>query len=75
MNNTPQVETLEISDADLDHVSGGLSANAIGTVTGTVDSIAPVSATVGTAVGLVEDTTGLNTGPIAGLATSTVAGL
>jgi hypothetical protein len=75
MNHISQVETLEISDADLDNVSGGLSANAVGTVTGVVDSIAPVSSTVGTAVGLVEGTTGLNTAPVAGLATSTVAGL
>ncbi|MCX4672713.1 type A2 lantipeptide [Streptomyces sp. NBC_01381] len=75
MNSTPQVQTLEISDADLDNVSGGLSAAAVGTVTGAVDSIAPVSSTVAGVVGVVEGTTGLNTAPLAGLATSTVAGL
>ncbi|MEV8020238.1 type A2 lantipeptide [Streptomyces sp. NPDC086554] len=75
MNYTPQVETLEIADADLDNIAGGLSAAAVGTVTSTVDSIAPVSSTVAGVVGLVEGTTGLNTAPVAGLATSTVAGL
>ncbi|NBE51949.1 type A2 lantipeptide [Streptomyces boluensis] len=75
MNTTPQVETAEISDADLDNVAAGLSAAAIGTVVGTLDSVAPVSSTVGTAVGTLEGTTGLNTAPLHGLATSTVAGL
>ncbi|MGC9496047.1 type A2 lantipeptide [Streptomyces sp. WG7] len=71
MNSTPQVETVEISDADLDNVSGGLSVNALGTVTGLVDGIAPVSGLLNTAVGTVEGVTGLNTAPVAGL----VAGL
>ncbi|MGW7047076.1 type A2 lantipeptide [Streptomyces avermitilis] len=71
MNSTPQVVTAEISDADLDAVSGGLSLNAVGTVTGLVDGIAPVSAVVGTAVGTVEGVTGLNTAPV----TNLVAGL
>ncbi|MDI3387905.1 type A2 lantipeptide [Streptomyces sp. B-S-A8] len=75
MNNTPQVETREISDADLDNVAGGLVAGLAGNVVSTVDSIAPVSSTVGTVVGTVEATTGLNTAPLQGLATSTVAGL
>lgn len=71
MNSTPQVETVEISDADLDTVSGGLSVNAVNTLTGAVDSIAPVSALADTAVGTVEGVTGLNTAPV----TNLVAGL
>ena len=71
MNSTPRVETAEISDADLDNVSGGLSLNAVGTVTGLVDGVAPVSGLANTAVGTVEGVTGLNTAPVMGL----VAGL
>lgn len=67
----PQVATAEISDADLDNVSGGLSLNAVGTVTGLVDGVAPVSGLVNTVVGTVEGVTGLNTAPVTGL----VAGL
>ncbi|GAA3811968.1 hypothetical protein GCM10022403_052230 [Streptomyces coacervatus] len=71
MNSTPRVETVEISDAELDAVSGGLSINAVNSVTGALDGIAPVSSTVDTVVGTVEGVTGLNTAPITGL----VAGL
>ncbi len=71
MNSTPQVETVEISDAELDNVSGGLSVNALGTVTGLVDSVAPVSGLVNTVVGTVEGVTGLNTQPV----TNLVAGI
>ncbi|MER7720954.1 type A2 lantipeptide [Streptomyces flaveolus] len=71
MNSTPQVETVEISDAELDNVSGGLNVNAVGTVTGLVDGIAPVSGLLNTVVGTVEGVTGLNTAPVTGL----VAGL
>ncbi|MFH9861548.1 type A2 lantipeptide [Streptomyces sp. NPDC017202] len=71
MNSTPQVQTAEITDADLDNVSGGLSVNAVGTVTGLVDGIAPVSGLVDTVVGTVEGTTGLSTAPV----TNLVAGL
>jgi hypothetical protein len=71
MNSTPQVETVEIADAELDAVSGGLSVNAVNTVTDTVDGIAPVSGLVNTAVGTVEGATGLNTAPV----TNLVAGL
>ncbi|CAM5482271.1 hypothetical protein SHIRM173S_03712 [Streptomyces hirsutus] len=71
MNSTPQVETVEISDAESDNVSGGLSVNAVNTLTGAVDGIAPVSGLVDTAVGTVEGVTGLNTAPV----TNLVAGL
>jgi hypothetical protein len=71
MSSTPQVETVEISDAELDNVSGGLSVNALGTVTGLVDGVAPVSGLADTAVGTVEGVTGLNTAPAVNL----VAGL
>ncbi|WP_077797192.1 hypothetical protein [Streptomyces sp. JHA26] len=71
MNSTPQVETVEISDAELDNVSGGLNVNAVGTVTGLVDGIAPVSGLLNTVVGTVEGVTGLNTAPV----TNLVAGL
>ncbi|MEU6242007.1 MULTISPECIES: type A2 lantipeptide [unclassified Streptomyces] len=71
MNSTPQVETVEISDAELDNVSGGLSVNALNTVTGAVNGIVPVSGVVDTAIGTVEGVTGLNTQPV----TNLVAGL
>ena len=71
MNSTPQVETAELSDAALDAVAGGLQVNAVGTVTGVVDGVAPVSGLVNTAVGTVEGVTGLNTAPV----TNLVAGL
>ncbi|WP_037674764.1 hypothetical protein, partial [Streptomyces afghaniensis] len=64
---TPQVETVEIADAQLDAISGGLSVNAVNTVTDTVDGIAPVSGLVDTAVGTVEGVTGLNTAPVTNL--------
>ncbi|MFE5405998.1 type A2 lantipeptide [Streptomyces sp. NPDC004009] len=71
MNSTPRVETVEISDAELDNVSGGLSVNALTTVTGAVNGVAPVSGLVDTVVGTVEGVTGLNTQPV----TNLVAGL
>ncbi|MFB7271970.1 type A2 lantipeptide [Streptomyces sp. NPDC056244] len=61
MNSTPQVATQEISDADLDNVSGGLLGGVIGTAVGTVDSIVPVSGTVGMVTGTVDSVTGANT--------------
>lgn len=71
----PQVETLEISDNDLDNVSGGLIGGVLGNVTATADSIAPVTGIVGSVTGLVESTTGVNTGAVTGLATGLTAGL
>ncbi|MEU5595412.1 type A2 lantipeptide [Streptomyces sp. NPDC020298] len=71
MNSTPQVQTAEISDAELDNVSGGLSVNALNSATGALNGIAPVSGVADTAIGTVEGVTGLNTAPVTGL----VAGL
>ncbi|WP_438489301.1 type A2 lanthipeptide [Streptomyces sp. S186] len=59
MNNA-QVQTQEISDADLDNVSGGLVGGVLSTVTTTVDSVAPVSPALGNVTGVAEGATGLN---------------
>lgn len=71
----PQIQTQEISDADLDTVSGGLhsavAGGAVGSATATLDSVAPVSTVATTAVGAVESFAGLNTSAVTGL----VAGL
>ncbi|HET9379868.1 MAG TPA: type A2 lantipeptide [Streptomyces sp.] len=69
--NTPQVETVEISDAELDNVSGGLSVNALDSATAALNGIAPVSATADTVVATVEGATGLSVAPVQGL----IAGL
>ncbi|GAA3115167.1 type A2 lantipeptide [Streptomyces echinatus] len=72
MNSTPQVETVEISDAELDGVSGGLSVNTLNSTLGTLNQVAPgVTGLVNTVVGTVEGVSGLNTAPVNGL----VAGL
>ncbi|MFK4221561.1 type A2 lantipeptide [Streptomyces sp. NPDC019890] len=78
MNSTPQVATQEISDADLDNVSGGLVGAAVGATTTTLDSVVPVSGlvgaasgTVGSVIGTAEGATGINTAGVTGL----VAGL
>lgn len=71
MSYTPQVETAEIADSELDNISGGLVNGLVGSVTASVDSVAPVSDTLGAVTGVVEQTTGLNTAPVTGL----VAGL
>ncbi|MEU0662536.1 MULTISPECIES: hypothetical protein [Streptomyces] len=71
----PQIQTQEISDADLDAVSGGLhsavAGGAVASATATLDSVAPVSTVATTAVGAVESFAGLNTSAVTGL----VAGL
>ncbi|MEU7278223.1 type A2 lantipeptide [Streptomyces sp. NPDC045431] len=71
----PQIQTQEISDADLDNVSGGLhsavAGSAVANVTATVDSIAPVSGVATSAVGAVESFAGLNSSALTGF----VAGL
>ncbi|MFG2194202.1 type A2 lantipeptide [Streptomyces sp. NPDC048639] len=61
---TPQVETREIADEDLDNVSGGVLGLAVGNVVGTVDSVAPVSEVTGIA----SQATGLDTTQVTGLA-------
>jgi hypothetical protein len=61
MNTTPQVATQEISDADLDNVSGGLLGGVIGIAVSTADSIVPVAGTVGLVTGTVDSVTGANT--------------
>lgn len=62
MDFTPQVETREIADADLDNVSGGLVGGVLGDVTGTVDG------TVGTVTGTVSQATGVNVSGVTGVA-------
>ncbi|MGW0765717.1 type A2 lantipeptide [Streptomyces sp. NPDC002676] len=72
MNSTPQVETVEISDAELDNVSGGLSVNTLNSTLATVNEVAPgVNGLVNTVVGTVTGVAGINTAPL----TATVAGL
>ncbi|MBV2357186.1 type A2 lantipeptide [Streptomyces sp. J2-1] len=71
MNSTPRFETAEISDAELDNVSGGLAVNALNDLTGTVNTAVPVSHVVDGAIGTVQGVTGLNVTPV----TNLVAGL
>ncbi|MEV0172942.1 hypothetical protein AB0I00_17710 [Streptomyces sp. NPDC050803] len=56
MNSAPQVQTLEISDADLDSVSGGMSGGPAATVTAgpTAVSSADVLSQVGAQIGAVQ---------------------
>jgi hypothetical protein len=61
---TPQVETREISDSDLDNVSGGLLGPVVQTIW-TVDSVLP---SVSDVTGLVSGVSGVNTTPLTGLA-------
>lgn len=68
MDFTPQVETREISDSDLDDVSGGVLGSVVGTAVSTADSIAPVSETVDTVNGTVTGATGIDTSQVTGLA-------
>ncbi|MGY0490578.1 type A2 lantipeptide [Streptomyces sp. WG-D5] len=69
------IETLEISDADLDNVSGGLVGGLVGQVTNTVDGIVPVSGTVSSVTNTVEGLTGVNAGAVTGLVGGVTAGL
>ncbi|WP_418960168.1 type A2 lantipeptide [Streptomyces tritici] len=72
----PQIETMEISDADLDNVSGGLGGGVVAHSTVALDGIAPaVTPLVGSLVAQVEGVTGLNTAPAAGLVNATIAGV
>jgi len=61
---TAQVETREISDSDLDNVSGGLLGPVVQTIW-TVDSVLP---SVSDVTGLVSGVSGVNTTPLTGLA-------
>jgi hypothetical protein len=63
-DSTPQVETREISDSDLDTVSGGILGPVLDAVW-TVDSLLP---TVSDVAGLATSATGLNVAPLTGLA-------
>ncbi|QNP61966.1 type A2 lantipeptide [Streptomyces genisteinicus] len=69
------VPTQEISDSELDAVAGGLQSAVLGNATSALDTIAPVSATVGTVTGLVEGATGIDTAAVTGPVTGLVAGL
>ncbi|MEU0395568.1 type A2 lantipeptide [Streptomyces sp. NPDC006208] len=69
------IPTQEISDSELDNVAGGLHSAVVGNATAALDTIAPVSATVGTVTGLVEGATGINTAAVTGPVTGLVAGL
>ncbi|MEV8531440.1 type A2 lantipeptide [Streptomyces sp. NPDC051211] len=76
MNFVPQVQTQELSDADLDNVSGGLFGGVVSHTTAAVDGIFPAAGPLaGSVIGTVEGLTGLNTAPIAGIATATVGGV
>ncbi|MBT2510387.1 type A2 lantipeptide [Streptomyces sp. ISL-98] len=73
--NFSQVATQEISDNDLDNVSGGLLGGVVANSTSALDGIAGAGALAASAVSTVEGVTGLNTAPVAGIATATVAGV
>jgi len=64
---TAQVETREISDADLDNVSGGLLGPVLSTV-GTVDAMLPPLPSLSDVTGLVSGVTGVNAAPIVSIA-------
>ncbi|MEV0371287.1 type A2 lantipeptide [Streptomyces sp. NPDC050636] len=70
MNSTPQVQTQEIADSELDNVAGGLVGGLVGTANGLVASTTglDVQSTVTGAVGTVEGATGLSTAPVTNLA-------
>lgn len=67
MNSTPRIETVEISDADLDNVSGGLEVQPLGTVTDLVSGIPPVSGVTNTVGGALQGVTGTAGNLVAGL--------
>ena len=70
MNNTPQVQTQEISDADLDNVSGGLVGGVVDTAAGVVGAVGAVSGVnVGGVLSSVDSTVSplVNTNGVTGL--------
>ncbi|QHC22522.1 type A2 lanthipeptide [Streptomyces sp. GS7] len=67
MNNA-QVQTQEISDADLDNVSGGLVGGVLSTVTTTTDSVPQVAGALTTVTSLVQGASGVDlNGTVGGL--------
>ncbi|MCH6160891.1 type A2 lantipeptide [Streptomyces marispadix] len=62
------IETREISDNDLDNVSGGVLGSVVGTAVSTADSVAPVSETAATVNGVASGLTGVDTSQVTGLA-------
>ncbi|HLL32354.1 MAG TPA: type A2 lantipeptide [Streptomyces sp.] len=72
MNSTPQVETAEISDAELDNVSGGLQVNTLDSTLALAQEVAPGAfGLVNTVTGVAQGVSGVNAAPLQG----TVAGL
>ncbi|MFI8996756.1 type A2 lantipeptide [Streptomyces sp. NPDC053542] len=71
MDFTPQVETAEIADAELDAIAGGLGVSGtVNQVVGTVDGLTggTVSSTLGQVNGTVQQTAGINAvGTVEGL--------
>ena len=62
------IETREISDNDLDNVSGGVLGSVVGTAVSTADSVAPVSEGTNAVNGVVSGLTGVDTSQVTGLA-------
>ncbi|MGW0776780.1 type A2 lantipeptide [Streptomyces sp. NPDC002835] len=69
------VPTQEIADSELDNIAGGLHSATVGNATAALDTIAPVSGTIGTVTGVVEGATGINSAAITGPVNGLVAGL
>ncbi|MGP3950040.1 type A2 lantipeptide [Streptomyces sp. 7N604] len=66
---TPQVETREIADSDLDSISGGVLGSVVGDATSTVHSGLPNATDAAAGVtGLAAEVTGVNTAPVTGIA-------
>ncbi|MFG1810497.1 type A2 lantipeptide [Streptomyces sp. NPDC049040] len=63
-DSTPRVETREISDSELDTISGGILGPVLDTVW-TVDAMLP---TVSDVTGLATSAAGVNVAPLTGLA-------
>ncbi|MCX3060289.1 type A2 lantipeptide [Streptomyces beihaiensis] len=79
MSNSPKVETLEISDAELDNISGGLVSAGVTTPAGAVgadvDVQLPNVPGVPSVAGLANTVTGLAGGLPTGAVTGLVSGL
>jgi hypothetical protein len=65
MNSTPQVETQEIADADLDNVSGGLVGDTVSGLVGTVSGLVNVGGVTGTVDSVVDPM--VNTSAVTGI--------